>query len=59
MPPDSSYLPSLGKGVTLVGALAFLILPNIGNAQITKKAAGVGLEGSWSGGDFDLEQVTN
>jgi hypothetical protein len=50
MPPDFSYLTSRGKGVALVGALAFLVLPHIGNAQITKKAAGVGLEGPWSGG---------
>src|SRR4051812_11170288 len=37
-------------GAVLVGALALLVLPHIGNAQMTKKAASVGLEGSWSGG---------
>lgn len=45
-----TFRDQVRKGIAFVGALAFLAAPHIGNAQSPKKAAGVGLEGSWSGG---------
>jgi hypothetical protein len=47
-PPFSNH--RLGKGLAFVGALALLVLPHVSNAQSPKKAAPIGLEGSWSGG---------
>jgi hypothetical protein len=50
MSPAFSHLAFRRMGIALVGVLTLLVVPYIGNAQITKKADAIGLEGSWSGG---------
>lgn len=55
MSPETSSSPffqraAKASALAVAAALAFVALPQAGNAQAVKKGPGGGLEGSWSGG---------